>query len=141
VSLEDVKKRFVEEVKLRAYDDKYIDTNEEREILQVAIQQGIGVEAARGALVQVCNTQGYIVETQVLSSIKKVMETFAENDGVISQKEFNDAVTICKKECQGKRNDQQCKKMVIEIIEDNNYKAKQGLFSHWYNAVKKEVGM
>jgi hypothetical protein len=141
VSLEDVKKRFVEEVKLRAYDDRYIDKNEEREILQIAIQQGIGVEAARGALVQVCNTQGYVVETQVLSSVKKVIETFAENDGVISQKEFNDAVTICKKECQGKRNDQQCKKMVIEIIEDNSYKAKQGMFNHWYNTVKKEVGM
>jgi hypothetical protein len=141
VSLEDVKKRFVEEVKLRAYDDKYIDKNEEREILQIAIQQGIGVEAARGALVQVCNTQGYVVETQVLASVKKVIETFAENDGVISQKEFSDAVTICKKECQGKRNEQQCKKMVIEIIEDNSYKTKQGMFNHWYNTVKKEVGM
>jgi hypothetical protein len=31
--------------------------------------------------------------------------------------------------------------MVIEIIEDNSYKAKQGMFNHWYNTVKKEVGM
>ena len=36
MSLEDVKKRFVEEVKLRAFDDKYIDKTEEREILQIA---------------------------------------------------------------------------------------------------------
>ena len=141
MSLEEVKKRFVEEVKLRAYDDKYIDKNEEREILQIAIQQGIGVEAARGALVQVCNTQGYVVESQALASVKKVIETFAENDGVISQKEFNDAVTICKKECQGKRNDQQCKRMVIELIEDNSFKTKQGFFNHWYDNVKKEVGV
>ncbi len=141
MSLEDVKKRFVEEVKLRAYDDRYIDKNEEREILQIAIQQGIGVEAARGALVQVCSTQGYVVESQVVSSVKKVIETFAENDGVIDQKEFNDAVTICKKECQGKRNEQQCKRMVVEIIEDNSYKAKQGMFNHWYNNLKKELNL
>ena len=32
MSVEDIKKRFVEEIKLRAYDDKYIDKNEEREI-------------------------------------------------------------------------------------------------------------
>ena len=41
MTLDEVKKRFVEEVKLRAYDDKYIDKNEEREILQIAIQQGV----------------------------------------------------------------------------------------------------
>ena len=139
--LEEVKKRFAEEVNRRADDDKYIDKNEELEILQIAIQQGIGAEAARGALVQVCSTQGYVVESQVLASVKKIIETFAENDGVISQKEFNDAVTILKKECQGKRTERQCKRMVIQVIEDNNYKAKQGLFNRWYNAARKEVGL
>src|SRR5207253_159098 len=64
MSLDDVKKRFVEEVKLRAYDDKYIDKNEEREILQIAIQQGIGVDPARAALVQVCDSQGYVMESK-----------------------------------------------------------------------------
>jgi len=141
MSLEDVKKRFVEEVKLRAYDDKYIDKNEEREILQIAIQQGIGVESARAALNQVCEAQGYVVETKVLSEIKDLIETFAQNDGVVSEKEFSDSVAQLKKRCQGKRNDIQCKKMVIEIIEDNSYKVKEGMFHHWYVKVKKEVGM
>src|SRR5436305_5207154 len=54
MDLDTVKKRFVEEVKLRAFDDKYIDKNEEREILQIALQQGIGVDGARAALAQVC---------------------------------------------------------------------------------------
>jgi len=141
VDLSEVKRRFVEEVKLRAFDDKYIDRNEEREILQIAIQHGVGVDAGRSALAQVCEQQGYVLESAVVSSLKKIIETFAENDGVISEKEFNDAVTICKKETQGKRNEQQCKRMVVEIIDENNYKAKQGFFSHWYDKVKKEVGM
>src|SRR5215475_13414739 len=98
MNLDEVKRQFVEQVELRAADDKYIDKNEEREILQLAIQQGIGTEAARGALTQVCATQGYVSESQVLGVVKKVLETFAENDGGISQKEFNAAVSICKKE-------------------------------------------
>src|SRR6202011_4444182 len=102
MALDEVKRRFVEEVKLRAYDDKYIDRGEEKEILKIAIEQGVGVDSARGALVQVCESQGYVLESAALASVKKVVETFAENDGVISEKEFNDAVTICKKETKGK---------------------------------------
>jgi hypothetical protein len=141
MSLDEVKKRFVNEVKVRAYDDKYIDRNEEREILQSAIQMGVDVDAARSALAQVCEGQGYILESAVIRDIKTTLETFAENDGVISEKEFNDTVTMAKKKTSGKRNEQQCKRMVVEIIEDNNYKAKQGWLSKWYDTVKKDVGM
>ncbi|MBV9122611.1 MAG: hypothetical protein JO112_04575 [Planctomycetes bacterium] len=141
MSLDEVKRRFVEEVKLRAYDDKYIDRGEEKEILQIAIQQGVGVDSARGALAQVCDTQGYVLESKVLHQIKELIETFAENDGKVDEKEFHDAVTTLKKSCQGKRNDNQCKKMVIEVMEENSYKVKTGMFSNWYAKVKKDVGM
>ncbi len=141
MALDDVKRRFVEEIKLRAYDDKYIDKNEEREILQISIQQGVGVDSARGALAQICESHGYVLESKVLSEVKDLIETFASNDGRIDEKEFNDAVAQLKKRCQGKRNDVQCKKMVIEIMEDNSYKVKTGMFSNWYARVKKEVGM
>jgi DNA-directed RNA polymerase beta subunit len=141
MSLEDVKKRFVEEVKLRAYDDRYIDKNEEREILQIAIQQGITVDSARAALAQVCDANEYVLETRVVSQIKDLIDTFANNDGKIDEKEFHDAVTTCKKACKGKRNDIQCKKMVVEVIEENQFKTSKGWFSSWYDAVKKDVGM
>ena len=141
MDLDSVKKRFVEEVKLRAYDDKYIDKNEEREILQIALQSGVTVDSARAALAQVCESNGYVLESKVLSEIKDLIETFASNDGKIDEKEFTDCVTQLKKRCQGKRNDQQCKKMVIEIIEDNSFKVKEGIFNHWYAKVKKELNV
>ena len=140
MDLDSVKKRFVEEVKLRAYDDKYIDKNEEREILQIALQQGVGVDGARAALAQVCDANGYVLESKVLSEIKDLMDTFASNDGKVDEKEFNDCVTQLKKRCQGKKNDLQCKRMVIEIIEDNAYKTSKGWFSDWYSRVKKDAG-
>jgi hypothetical protein len=140
LSLDEIKRQFVEQVKLRAYDDKYIDKGEEREILQIALTQGVTVDSARQALAQVCETNGYVLESKALSQIKDLIETFATNDGKIDQKEFNDSVATLKKATQGKRNDIQLKRMVIEVIEDNGYKTKQGMFNHWYDAVKKEVG-
>ena len=70
-----------------------------------------------------------------------MVDVFASNDGSIDEKEFNDAVLICKKWTKGKKNDVQCKKMVIEIIDDKTSKTSSGWFSNWYSRVKKEVGM
>ncbi len=141
MDLEAVKRRFVEEVKLRAFDDKYIDKNEEREILQIALQQGVGVDGARAALGQVCDAQGYVLESRVREQAKNLLDTLAGNDGQIDQKEFNDAVSFCKKATQGKRTDVQVKRMIVEIIDDNAYKTSKGWFSNWYINVKKELGM
>ena len=141
MSLDDVKRQFVEQVKLRAYDDKYIDKNEEREILQIALQQGVTVDSARAALAQVCDTNGYVLESRALAVVKDLIDTFANNDGKVDEKEFNDAVTTMKKQTQGKRTDAQCKRMIIEIIEDSSYKVKTGWFSDWYKRVRGEVGM
>ena len=141
MDLDSVKKRFVEEVKLRAYDDKYIDKNEEREILQLALQHGVTVDSARAALAQVCEAQNYVLESKVLSQLKDLIDTFASNDGKIDEKEFNDAVAQCKKRTQGKKNDVQVKRMVLEVIEENSFKVKTGMFSNWYARVKKDVGL
>jgi hypothetical protein len=141
MSLDEVKRQFVEQVKLRAYDDKYIDKNEEREILQMALQYGVTVDSARAALAQVCESQGYVLESVALKAVKEMIDIQAANDGKIDEKEFGDAVALLKVRTEGKKNDIQCKRMVIEIIEDNSYKIKTGLFSNWFSRVKKEVGM
>jgi len=140
MALDDVKKRFVEEVKLRGHDDQYIDKNEEREILQIALQQGVGVDGAKAALTQVCESNGFILESNVMKQAKDLLDTLAGNDGQIDQKEFNDAVTFVKKAVKGKRTDLQIKRLLIDIIEDNVYKTSKGWFSNWYANTKKEVG-
>jgi hypothetical protein len=141
MSLDEVKRQFVEQVKLRAYDDKYIDKNEEREILQIALQQGVTVDSARAALAQVCEAQNYVLESKVLLDIKDAVDTFAGNDGKIDEKEFHDALTMLRKKTLGKKNDVALKRMLIEIIDDNAYKVKTGMFSNWYARMKKEVGV
>src|SRR3954449_3666721 len=107
MTLDEVKRQFVEQVKLRAYDDKYIDKNEEREILQIALQSGVTVDSARAALAQVCEANNYVLESVALKAVKELIEIQAGNDGKIDEKEFNDAVSLLKTRTQGKKNEVQ----------------------------------
>ncbi len=142
MNLDDIKRRFVEEIKLRAYDDRYVDRNEEREILQFALQQGVTIDSARSALAQVCEANGYILERTIIERIKEDLAVYMGNDGQIDEKEFNNVVLKVKNLVGNKRNDVQVKKMIIEVMEDTgNTKTTRGWFSDWYSRVKKEVGM
>src|SRR5262245_52840359 len=109
MSLDAVKQRFVNEVKLRGYDDKYIDKNEEREILQIAIQQNVNIDSARQALAQVCESTGYVLESSVLKQIKDNIEAAMGDDGRVDEKEFNMIFASAKKSFNGKKNDIQIK--------------------------------
>jgi hypothetical protein len=141
MTLDEVKRQFVEQVKLRAYDDKYIDKNEEREILQMALQHGVTVDSARAALAQVCEANGYVLESTAIMAVKEMIAIQAANDGKIDEKEFNDAVALMKVRTQGKKTDVQCKRMVVEIIDEASYKTSTGFFSNWFARVKREVGI
>lgn len=142
MSLDEIKRRFVDEIKLRAYDDKYVDSNEEREILQVAIQQGISIDSARNALAQVCEMNGYVLESAIKRMIKQDLDAAAGDDGRIDEKEFNTIFLKTKNQMAGKKNDNQIKKMIVELMEDTgNTKVKTGWFSNWYTNLKKDLGM
>ena len=142
MSMEEIKNRFVNEIKLRAYDDKYIDKNEEREILQIAIQLGVSVDSARMALVQVCDEHSYIMESSILKMIKDQVEVASGNDGKVDQKEFDLIFQNIRKAMHGKKNDREIKKMIVTIMEDTgNNKVKTGWFSNWYTALKQDLGM
>jgi hypothetical protein len=142
MSIDEIKKRFVNEIKLRAYDDKYIDKNEEREILQIAIQLGVSIESARGALIQVCDENNYVMESVMLKQIKDQVESAAGNDGKVDQKEFEMIVSNIKRTVQGKKNDREIKKMIVQVMEETgNNKVKTGWFSDWYTTLKKDLGV
>ena len=142
MTLDEVKRQFVEQVKLRAYDDKYIDKGEEREILQIAIQLGVNIDSARGALASVCEDNNYILESRILKNVQDQIETAAGNDGKVDQKEFDLIFQNTKRQMQGKKNDREIKKMIITLMEDTgNNKVKTGWFSDWYTALKRDLGM
>lgn len=142
MSLDEIKKRFVNEIKLRAYDDKYVDRDEEREILQIAVQLGVGVDSARQALAQVCEQSQYVLESAVLKLIKTQIEAAMGDDGKVDQKEFEMVYQSAALAVQGKKSERQVKTMIVQVMEDTgNNKVKKGWFSDWYAALKKDLGL
>ena len=140
--LEEIKRRFIDEIKLRAYDDEYIDRNEEREILQIAIQQGISVDSARLSLAHVCEHLGYVLESAVITTIKEEVQTAISNDGQMDENEFAGVFENAKRRMRGKKNDREIKKMIVTLMEDLSLnQVKTGWFNSWYTSMKKELGM
>jgi hypothetical protein len=137
----DLARQFADQVKMRAYKDKYVDEKEEEQILQMAINAGISFDSARSALARVCEENNYVLESVVKDKVKELVETFAGNDGKIDEKEFKDAVGVALKATQGKKSELECKRMVVQLIEGGRTKIKTGWFSNWYTNVKKEVGL
>ena len=142
MSADEIKARFVNEIKLRAYDDKYIDKNEEREILQIAIQLGVGIDSARLALVQVCEENGYVVESLVLRRIKEQVAAAAGRDGMVSRQEFETIFQAVRRPLEGKKNDREIKRMIVTVMEDTGYnKVRRGWFGNWYATLKQDLGV
>jgi len=136
---DEIKKRFVSEIELRGYDDKYIDRNEEREILQIAIQLGVGVENARLALGQVCEERGYIIESAVARQIRREVEC---TGGKVDRREFEAIFENTRRAVQGKKNDRDIRKMIVSVMEDTgNNRVKTGWFTNWYASMKRDLGI
>jgi uncharacterized membrane protein YheB (UPF0754 family) len=141
-SMEEVKRRFVNEIKLRAYDDKYIDRNEEKEILQTAIQMGVSIDSARAALAQVCDENDYVMESRLIQQIKDQLQAALGDDGRIDRKEFDMIVNTAKNAAKGRKNERELQRMVITVMEDTGQtQVKRGWFSDWYSSLKRELGM
>jgi hypothetical protein len=137
-----IQARFVDEIKLRAYDDRYIDKNEEREILQIAIQHGIGIDAARADLAHVCDQNGYVLESTLMTRIRTQAEAAVAAAGRLDREAFDRIFDDARKHVQGRKNDRELKKIAVLVIEDAGLnRVKAGWFTDWYGAIKRELGM
>ncbi len=142
MSLDDIKSRFVNEIRLRADDDHYVDRNEEREILQIAIQLGVGIDSARQALVQVCEANQYVLESAVLKLVKDRVEAATAGDGKVDRQEFEAVFRNATKAMRGVKSERQVKTMIVQVMEDTgNNRVKTGWFRDWYAALKKDLGV
>jgi len=136
MSVEEIKRKFVEHVKLRGYDDKFIDAAEERKILEYGIQQGISLDQGRALVAQVAIEQGYAVESVAEMKAKEVLEQFA-SDGQVDKKEFDDAVAIISRTMRGNLSDDACRKKVKEIMLKQGWKAREGFMKggSWFSSI------
>lgn len=135
-----IQQRFIDEINQRGSDDKYIDKNEEREILQIAVHRGIGVEAGRAALAGVCAKHGYLLESELTTAIKNQCDAVVATGRKIDQASFEAILNSLRTTVGGRRDDRELMKLVVMVIDDNDLKVKSGRLFNWYKAVKRQVG-
>ena len=140
---DDIRTRFVNEIKLRAFDDQYVDRKEEKEILQIAISLNVDIDTARMALVQACRMENYALESEIISEMKAQLHGAAGDDGKVDESEFNMIVNTMNAKING-RGDikiKDIKRMILEEMDKSGFDVKTGFFSNWYKAARKEVGL
>ncbi|HXD86118.1 MAG TPA: hypothetical protein VN641_06475 [Urbifossiella sp.] len=141
MSDDEIKKRFVSEIEQRGYDDKFIDKNEEREILQIAIQLGVRIDNAKVALVQVCEEKGFIVESAIARQIRKEVDSTSGSGGKVDRRGFDAILANARLAIQGKKNDRDLQAMIVDAIEDAGAaRVKTGWFSNWFANLKRDLG-
>jgi hypothetical protein len=134
---EDVKKAFIDYIMLQVFDDKYIDRQEEKKILEEGIKKGISVDEGLAIIQQVAADKGLALERDAEERAKEMLERFATNDGKVDKKEFEDTLAIFKSASKSKIPEPEMKKRLKNMMEENGWQAKEGgLFgSKWYSAI------
>lgn len=130
-------RQFVEFIKLQVFDDGFLDRQEEKAILEKGIQLGISIESGLAIIAQLASTRGFVVERLANDRAKQILTQFANNDGKIDKKEFNDAVAFYQSDTKGKIREDEARRRIKQLILDNQWKVKEGgLFgSKWFSAI------
>ena len=136
MTADEIKKRFDDEIDRRGRDDRFIDRNEEREILQIALQLGMPADAARAALADVSKGRGYVQETGLEKAIRDRVAAAAG----IDRSAFDRIATEVAAEARGTRTDRQVRALIVQVLEDTGAaKVKTGWLRNWYKATKREL--
>ncbi len=140
---DDIRQRFINEIKIRAFDDKYVDRAEEMEILKIAIGLNVDIDTARMALSQVCRMEGYALEREIIDEVTMQLQACAGNDGKVNETKFNlitGTVALKLAHCPTMKA-AQIKRLVLQQMDHMGIAVKTGIFSNWHSKAKKEVGL
>jgi len=133
----DKKAVFVDYITLQTYEDGYIDRQEERKLLEHAIELGIGIEEGQSIMKNLVQQRNYVIEREVETQAKELLERYSVSGGVIDKKEFNDAVGLFVAACKGKVSETDSRRRLKKIVLENHWKVKEGgLFSsNWFTEI------
>src|SRR5262245_40706051 len=131
VTADEIKKRFDDEIDRRGHDDKFIDRNEEREILQIALQLGMPAATAQSALADVCKARNYVQETQ----LEKFVRDRVDAASAIDRSAFEGIAAGVVWEAKGTQTDRQARALVVQVLDDTGAaKVKTGWLRDWFKA-------
>lgn len=135
-----LRSRFDDEVRLRGLDDAYIDKNEEREILQIAIHQGAGLEAGRAALAEACDRHGFVLESALVRRVKEWYAETTVGDRLVQRADFDRLLATLRDAARGKRGDRDLRRLAVTVMEDHGMtRVKSAWPRNWYAAAKRDA--
>ncbi|MDY6991802.1 MAG: hypothetical protein SVR94_04235 [Pseudomonadota bacterium] len=134
---EAAKKHFLDQIRLKTFDDQYLDREEEKKVLEMGIKEGLSVNEGLALIHQFAQEKKIIVEREVEERVKELLERFAVNDGVVDKKEFEDTLALFKTATYGKIPETELKKRLKQMMLTHGWKAKEGgLFgSKWFSSI------
>lgn len=132
---------FAELVKLRAYDDHYIDTVEEKDILRQGLGLGMDHQEARMALVKACQAGGFILESDVLGALREELDRLVTRDGRIGPGAFKEACALGRRLVGDVKGEVEVGRMACRLVDDHGLPLARGWFSDWYRALKRQLGL
>ena len=134
--------RFADAIRRRGVDDKYIDRNEEREIVQIALQLGMTKDAAHADLARACADSGYVLETDIARLVRKRFADATGRDGRIHRKGFDLLVAAAREAADGRQSDRELRRVVVTAIDDEPTARVRSRWPwDWYKAVRRELGL
>ena len=131
--------RLNKEIGLRSFADRYLDQNEEREVLQIASQLGVQAESAASIIAKACEDSGILREVVVRDSIHSRL---AAIPGKIDHNTFEQIVAATQTMANRTLNDREVRRLVVAGVEEvKRAQVKHGWFSNWYADQKRDLGV
>lgn len=131
-----IEQRFLEHIRLRAQDDRFIDQEEEKEILKFATEAGIELTEARVALREACLKRRYVLESYVEERGRAKLIMSLE-DGQVDKEEFDAAVEVMLEVGNGQLGKAECRKRLKKIVVDGKMDVRKGFLKGggWFDKI------
>lgn len=137
---DDLKRRYVEYIRVQGLDGKYIDRDKEKKILEAGVTRfEMGLDDSRAVMLGVASEHDFIFEKEAQAQAEKVLGRLAGKKGRIGKKEFNDTAGILQDFSNGHLKEAEARKCVKRIMEENDWKPKRaGIFQsrRWYKKIE-----
>jgi hypothetical protein len=131
--------RLVKEIGLRSYADRYLDASEEREVIRIAEQLGMGQNAAEAVIADYCRAGGTVRERTVRDAIRTKLAADTEP---LDRPAFDALAEAGQIAAGGALSIRDAQRMAIAVMEEmGRTRVKRGWFRNWYADLKRELGV
>lgn len=129
--------RWIETIRLRAYDNPYLNKAAEKDLLRDAIDHGLTLDDSRQLLLQVCEQKRYALESHLELQATQILEPCIEQKQAIDHDCFNNAVAMVQQAAHDHLPVAECRSLIKELILAKQWPVRQGFLKggNWFKDI------